>query len=271
VERTTALSTPADRAVTDGGAVQARCADASWHPREVPTGLRVPQRERVKMAATSAAHAWAQPVTWRMGNVGTSMSRHTDPMGLPSDGAGHTASDAGVTDLLLRVAGGDQAAFSALYDAVSGRVFGLARRITQNRALAEEVMQEVMVEVWRTATRFDAQRRSGIGWILMLAHRRAVDRVRRNSTRHAREVRDAAVWSVQAPIDEQIMRDDEWREVNTALAGLTDLQREAIRLAYYEGYTYREVAEQLGIPEGTAKSRLRDGIRQLRANLGGGP
>jgi RNA polymerase sigma-70 factor (ECF subfamily) len=197
------------------------------------------------------------------------MNRERDHYGLPRDGAERTRADAGVTDLLLQVAGGDEAAFAALYDAVSGRVFGLARRITQNRALAEEVMQEVMVEIWRTAARFDAQRRSGIGWILMLAHRRAVDRVRRNSTRHAREMRDAAVWSVQAPIDENLMRDDEWQEVNTALAGLTELQREAIRLAYYEGYTYRAVAEQLGIPEGTAKSRLRDGIRQLRANLGG--
>jgi RNA polymerase sigma-70 factor, ECF subfamily len=272
VERTTVLRTPADvTAIADGGALQARCADDTRHRHGVPTRLRVRRRERVRMAATLAAGACAQPFVWLMGDVGTSMSRDTDPLGLPSERAERAASDAGVTDLLLSVAGGDEVAFGELYDAVSGRVFGLARRITQNRALAEEVMQEVMVEVWRTAPRFDAQRRSGIGWILMLAHRRAVDRVRRDSTRQAREVRDAAVWSVQAPIDDQIMRDDEWRQVNTALAGLTDLQREAIRLAYYEGYTYREVAQQLGIPEGTAKSRLRDGIRQLRANLGGGP
>jgi RNA polymerase sigma-70 factor (ECF subfamily) len=175
--------------------------------------------------------------------------------------------DTAISDLLLLVARGDEAAFGALYDAVCGRVFGLVRRITRNHALAEEVTQEVMVEVWRTAPRFDASRGSGSGWILMLAHRRAVDRVRRTAAQRARDVRDATLQPVQEPIDEGLRREDERREVTTALSGLTALQREAIQLAYYEGHTYREVAELLGIPEGTAKSRLRDGIRQLRVSL----
>jgi RNA polymerase sigma-70 factor (ECF subfamily) len=192
------------------------------------------------------------------------MSRESLPRAQRRD-----APDTAVSDLLRAVGAGDQTAFAALYDAVSGRVYGLAVRITRNHALAEEVAQDVMVDVWRMAPRFDARRGSGIGWILMMAHRRAVDRVRRTSSSRARDARDAAVQPVQEPIDEGIVRDDERREVAMALRGLTDLQRQAIELAYYEGYTYREVAERLEVPEGTAKSRLRDGIRQLRMTLRG--
>jgi len=192
------------------------------------------------------------------------MSRESLPRAQRRD-----APDTAVSDLLRAVGAGDQRAFAALYDAVSGRVYGLAVRVTRNHALAEEVAQDVMVDVWRMAPRFDARRGSGIGWILMMAHRRAVDRVRRTSSSRARDARDAAVQPVQEPIDEGIVRDDERREVAMALRGLTDLQRQAIELAYYEGYTYREVAERLEVPEGTAKSRLRDGIRQLRMTLRG--
>lgn len=177
--------------------------------------------------------------------------------------------DAAATMLLRRVAEGDREAFARLYDAVAGRVLGLARRITRNHALAEEVTQEVMVEVWRTAPRFDREQGSAMGWILMLAHRRSVDRVRRSESRQAREAQDATRQPVQQPVDERLLAAEEQDEVVAALERLTDLQRQAIQLAYYDGYTYREVAEVLGVPEGTAKSRLRDGIRQLRANLGG--
>lgn len=175
-----------------------------------------------------------------------------------------------VTTLLTRVAAGDETAFAALYDVVVARVFGLARRITRNDALAEEVAQDVLVEVWRTAPRFDQHRGSAIGWILMLTHRRAVDRVRRSSAQAARDANEAARQPVQEPIDEPLLRREEGAEVRSALTRLTDLQREAVELAYYGGRTYREVADELEIPEGTAKSRLRDGIRHLRATLGGG-
>lgn len=222
------------------------------------------------------------PIQWR--SARTHMSRDPDAARASDapaatghrDGragaGGHRASDAAdpaVTELLLATGGGDETAFAQLYDAVSGRVFGLARRITRNHALAEEVMQDVMVEVWRTAPRFDARRASGIGWILMLAHRRAVDRVRRSTASRAREVRDAARHPVQDPLDEGLLADEERREVTAALEGLTELQREAITLAYYEGHTYREVATLLDVPEGTAKSRLRGGLRQLRDTLRG--
>lgn len=198
------------------------------------------------------------------------MSREPPPYDQRRDtrAAGRSPSDTTATDLLHAVADGDEAAFAALYDAVSGRVYGLARRITRNHALAEEVMQDVMVDVWRRAPHFDGQRGSGIGWILMMAHRRSVDRVRRTTASRARDARDAAIQPVPAPIDERLVRDDERRQVAAALDELTDLQREAIQLAYYEGHTYREVAQLLDVPEGTARSRLRDGIRQLRATLG---
>lgn len=178
--------------------------------------------------------------------------------------------DLRVTALLGKVAAGDESAFATLYDEVAARVLGLARRIIRNHSLAEEVTQEVMVEVWRTAPRFDQHRGSGIGWILMLTHRRAVDRVRRSSAQSARDVNDASAQPVQEPIDEALLRREETAEVRSALDKLTDLQREAIELAYYGGRTYREVAVELEIPEGTAKSRLRDGIRHLRATLRGG-
>lgn len=199
------------------------------------------------------------------------MSHESEFVEQPRDGhtdAGRTRPDVEVADLLGAVAVGDEQAFATLYDAVAGRVYGLAQRITRNHALAEEVAQDVMVEVWRKAPQFDAQRGSGIGWILMLAHRRSVDRVRRSSSSRARDLRDAAIQPVQEPIDERIVRDDERREVTAALDELTDLQRQAVELAYYHGHTYREVAEVLDVPEGTAKSRLRDGLRRMRTALG---
>lgn len=199
------------------------------------------------------------------------MSHESEFVEQPRDGqadAGRTRPDVEVADLLGAVAIGDEQAFATLYDAVAGRVYGLAQRITRNHALAEEVAQDVMVEVWRKAPQFDAQRGSGIGWILMLAHRRSVDRVRRSSSSRARDLRDAAIQPVEEPIDERIVRDDERREVTAALDELTDLQRQAVELAYYHGHTYREVAEVLDVPEGTAKSRLRDGLRRLRTALG---
>jgi RNA polymerase sigma-70 factor (ECF subfamily) len=200
------------------------------------------------------------------------MTASDEPADRSREGGGvvDPRSEARLTAMLVRVAHGDDEAFAALYDTVAGRVLGLARRVTRNHALAEEVTQEVMVEVWRTAPRFDPQRVSAIGWILMLTHRRSVDRVRRSASQQAREARDAARRPVQEPVDGPLLADEERREVNNALGQLTDLQREAIELAYYDGHTYREVADVLGVPEGTAKSRLRDGLRQLRADLGGG-
>jgi RNA polymerase sigma-70 factor, ECF subfamily len=171
--------------------------------------------------------------------------------------------------LLVAVAGGDQRAFARLYDRVSPQVLGVALRVLRDHALAEEVTQEVLVEVWRKADRFDPERGTASGWVTTLAHRRAVDRVRSEQSSRDRDDRVSRRDETRAfdqVADEVEVSLDHW-QVRHALATLTDRQREAIELAYFGGHTYRDVATVLGIPEGTAKSRLRDGLLRLREAL----
>ncbi len=176
------------------------------------------------------------------------------------------------SEQLLTAAGtGDRAAFALLYDRVAPQVLGVALRVLRDRSIAEEVTQEVLVEVWRKADRFDAERGSASGWITTLAHRRAVDRVRSEQAARNRDDRVARrdqQQDVDLVADEVQVRLDHW-QVRQALAQLTERQREAIELAYFGGHTYRDVADVLGIPEGTAKSRLRDGLLRLRDALEG--
>lgn len=173
--------------------------------------------------------------------------------------------------LLAQVAGGDEAAFERLYPLVAGAVYGLALRIVRNPALAEEVSQDVLVDVWRQAPRFDRSRGSATAWVLTMAHRRAVDRVRREESQ-ARRLREAAAVTPTEPADDavvdEVARTWEAARVRRALTGLTELQREAIDLAYFSGYTHQQVATALGIPLGTAKTRIRDGLIRLRDALG---
>lgn len=177
----------------------------------------------------------------------------------------------GLAALLAQVARGDDAAFAALYDATSGLVYGTVRAIVRDPAQSEEVTQEVLLEVWRTASRFDPGRGSGAGWLVTMAHRRAVDRVRAEQAAAARERRrasaggagpdyDAVAEAVEARIDAQ--------RVRRCLETLTELQRESVTLAYYGGYTYREVAALLEVAVGTVKTRMRDGLIRLRDCLG---
>ena len=171
--------------------------------------------------------------------------------------------------LLVRSAAGDRVAFAELYDRVSPQVIGVALRVLRDRALAEETAQEVLTEVWQKASRFDPDRGSAAGWIVTFAHRRAVDRVR--SEQAARDRNDRVAHrdqerSYDHVADEVERRLEHW-QVREAVARLTDRQREAIELAYFGGHTYREVASVLGIPEGTAKSRLRDALARLRTLL----
>jgi RNA polymerase sigma-70 factor, ECF subfamily len=173
-------------------------------------------------------------------------------------------------DLVVAAARGDQAAFAALYDQMAGLVYGVVRRVVRDPSQSEEVAQEVLVEVWRTAVRFDPDRGSARTWILTMAHRRAVDRVRseqasRDRTEHV-GVRDRG--RAYDEVAEKVEVRLEHQQVRDALATLTDLQREAVELAYYGGHTYREVAELLDAPLGTIKTRMRDGFIRLRDALG---
>lgn len=173
-------------------------------------------------------------------------------------------------DLLLAVARGDQAAFSELFDRVSGQVYGVIRRVLRDPSQSEEVAQEVLVEVWKTATRFDPERGSATTWIMTMAHRRAIDRVRSEQASRNRDQRVGQRDHVTAfdEVSEEVETRFEHRQVREALDQLTDLQREAVELAYYGGYTYREVSELLDTPLGTVKTRMRDGLIRLRDAMG---
>ncbi|MGW2926228.1 sigma-70 family RNA polymerase sigma factor [Streptomyces fungicidicus] len=174
-------------------------------------------------------------------------------------------------ELLVRVAGGDQKAFEELYGLVSGPVYGLVRRVVRDPAQSEEVAQEALLELWRSAARFDPGRGTALSWVLTLAHRRAVDRVRSARVAGEREQREArrgpgpAFDQVAEEVEAGLER--EW--VRRCLDRLTALQRQSVTLAYYDGYTYREVAERLSLPLGTVKTRMRDGLTRLRDCLGG--
>ncbi|GGX89956.1 ECF RNA polymerase sigma factor SigK [Streptomyces minutiscleroticus] len=173
-------------------------------------------------------------------------------------------------ELMTLVAQGDQDAFAALYDALAGSVLGVARGVLRDRAQSEEVAQEVLVEVWRTAARYRADRGTAVNWVLTLAHRRAVDRVRSVEAAAARDHRAALLDRTTAhdEVTEQVEVRLEHEQVRRCLRTLTEVQHQSVTLAYYRGLTYREVAELLSVPLGTVKTRLRDGLIRLRDCLG---
>lgn len=183
---------------------------------------------------------------------------------------GPAAAGPDLEQLLVLVARGDQDAFSAVYDSVSGAVLGLVRTVLRDPAQSEEVAQEVLVEVWRCAARYQPARGSAMTWIMTLAHRRAVDRVRSAQAATDRERRAALLERTPAydEVTEQVETRLEHEQVRRCLRGLTELQRQSVALAYYRGLAYREVAELLAVPLGTVKTRLRDGLIRLRDCLG---
>lgn len=181
---------------------------------------------------------------------------------------GTGASD--LNELFRRCARGDESAFAVLYDATAARVHGLVLRVVRDPSQAEEVTQETYLEVWRTASRFEPDRGSPLSWLLTLAHRRAVDRVRsaeaasrRDSTYH-----DQSQPTPHDSTSEAATAAIEGKRVRLAMKSLTEVQREALELAYFGGYTHSEVASMLELPVGTAKTRIRDGLIRLRDALG---
>ena len=184
--------------------------------------------------------------TWKPGNV---------PGGGPD-----------LAQMVEAVGRGDQVAFDRLYEHVAGRVYGLALQIVRNPAQAEEVTQEVLVELWRTASRYNRLRGSVMTWVMTIAHRRAVDRVRMVQSATLREERVAHLERRTAhdEVAEDVETRLEGEQVRRCLDALTDLQRQSGMLAYYRGYTYPEVARRLDVPLGTVKTRMRDGLHRLR-------
>lgn len=192
---------------------------------------------------------------------------HSVPSGPAPEGT-----ERSLPELLRQCSRGDEAAFAQLYDATSARVFGLVLRVVRDRSQAEEVTQEVYLQVWRTASRYDETLGSALAWLMTVAHRRAVDRVRsaeassRNETSYHQADRatehDSTAEAAEASI--------EAGRVRQALNQLTQVQREAVELAFFGGYTHSEVATMLDLPVGTAKTRIRDGLIRLRDTIGVG-
>lgn len=191
--------------------------------------------------------------------------RRPIPFGAPQE---RSAPD--LPGIMEHVARGDQDAFAALYDVIAGPVHGIVVKVLRDRAQSEEVTQEVLIEVWRQAPRYRPDKGTVMTWVLTIAHRRAVDRVRSAQAATARE-QDTAAREHARPYDEvseQVEIRLEGEQVRRCVRGLTELQRQAVSLAYYGGLTYREVAETLHTPLPTVKTRLRDGLIRLRDCMG---
>lgn len=173
-------------------------------------------------------------------------------------------------ELLERVATGDRQAFSDLYDEIAPRVFGLVKRLLVDHSQSEEVTQEIFLEIWQSATRFDPNKGGASTWILTMAHRRAVDRVRASQSSRDRDTR-IGIRDVDTEYDhvsESVEVRIEHERVEKAMSRLTELQRQAISLSYFGGYSNSEVAGILAVPIGTVKTRIRDGMIRLRDELG---
>ncbi|RYB94282.1 sigma-70 family RNA polymerase sigma factor [Nocardioides oleivorans] len=195
------------------------------------------------------------------------------PDGAPQDkiqGAPSGGDAPRLAELLSKAALGDETAFAAFYDATSARAYGLALRVVRNPAHAEEVTQEAYLDAWRSSTRYDADRGSAAGWLLTIVHRKAVDRVR---SVEAATARDEGWNRDTTPVDHDQTSESahaslDAARVRSAVATLTDVQRRAVELAYFGGYTHTEVATLLDVPLGTAKTRIRDGLIRLRDLMG---
>jgi RNA polymerase sigma-70 factor (ECF subfamily) len=182
-----------------------------------------------------------------------------------SDADRRAADDA---TLARAVLDGDEPALAELYRRHGGTALALARRVLNDRVLAEEVVQEVFVRLWRDPARYDPERGSMRAWLCAQVHGRSVDLLRAESARRSREERDAfRSPTIDDDLERAVFELSEGEAVRRALESLSEGERRAIELAYFGGHTYREVAALLEQPEGTVKSRIRSGLLRLRAAL----
>lgn len=208
----------------------------------------------------------------RLGSAPETTFRWRLPFGHVTPDTGHSSrrpDNARLDAVLTAVARGDREAFASLYDLVIPAVFGLIRRLVRDLSQSEEVTQEVMIEIWRMAPRYDPGQGSAIGWILTIARRRAIDRVRSEQASRDRVQRVAPtqIEREHDHVSEEALRSSDRSAVSAALAGLGSLQREAIELAFFGGLTQSEIAGRLGVPLGTIKTRIRDGMLRLQETL----
>ncbi len=196
------------------------------------------------------------------------LKRNTGAKGHADIGAGALADQ--LAPVMTRCGQGDEGAFVRIYDELGSLVYGIILKVLRDPAQSEEVAQEVFTEVWRQAPRYEPGKGSVKGWIATIAHRRAVDRVRSEQSARNREDRDAVERHVDltSAVEDLVGDELERQRVRVALQTLTEVQRKAVELAYYGGYTYREVAVLLDEPEGTVKTRIRDGLIRLRDEIG---
>jgi RNA polymerase sigma-70 factor (ECF subfamily) len=183
---------------------------------------------------------------------------------------------AGDADVLRRIRNGDRSAIDELYERFRRPAFALARRILADDALAEDVLQEVFLGVWRDPAAFDRARGSVASWLLAVVHHKAVDAVRREESQRRRQALAQQDLQLEAPVSTRDVDEEAWTrvvadQVRTAMGVLSSPQREALTLAYYGGYTQREVAALTGAPLGTVKTRMLSGMRRLKEELGSSP
>jgi RNA polymerase sigma-70 factor, ECF subfamily len=177
-------------------------------------------------------------------------------------------------DLVRRIAAGEAGALDELYDRFRRPAFALARRILADDALAEDVLQDVFLSVWRDPGAYERGRGSFSSWLLAVVHHKAVDAVRREESQRRRQVRAEEDVALNPPGAGADVEQEAWarvvaEEVRAALGALSAPQREALTLAYYGGYTQREVAALTGAPLGTVKTRMLSGMRRMKQELGG--
>jgi RNA polymerase sigma-70 factor, ECF subfamily len=174
-------------------------------------------------------------------------------------------------DLMELVYQGDARAFEVVFDRHVDAAYSLAYRLSGFRGMAEDVIQEAYLSIWRSGARYDRSRGSVRTWILRVVHNRAIDLIRRDVSHHGRDVHDdtllAPVPSPDEPVEAEVERRDGAHRVRSALGGLPVEQRRVIELAYFGGFTHTQIAQMLELPNGTVKGRMRLGLSKLRLEL----